>query len=284
MAKSDKPICHHLAIAPQRKTLVGCICRLSPPDSRAVLKESRLYPSKALHGQVAHKIGRRIAEGAIPTGALLPREAELAGQFGVSRQAIREALKVLAAKGLVASRRRTGTHVLPRSSWNLLDPDVLAWHPPERIPPDFLKDLIELRRLIEPAAAENAAARGSPEDIAAIGEALEDMRRAVDARDAFIDADLEFHVLIATASGNVLFDRLSSMYAPLLGASFALQGQIRTRDMVETDTLPRHTAVYQAIAARDPPGAREAMEVLLASAVREVSAIPWEKFAGAGGR
>jgi DNA-binding FadR family transcriptional regulator len=247
------------------------------------LRESRLYPSKALHGQVAHKIGRRIAEGAIPTGALLPREAELAGQFGVSRQAIREALKVLAAKGLVASRRRTGTHVLPRSSWNLLDPDVLAWHPPERIPPDFLKDLIELRRLIEPAAAENAAARGSPEDIAAIGEALEDMRRAVDARDAFIDADLEFHVLIATASGNVLFDRLSSMYAPLLGASFALQGQIRTRDMVESDTLPRHTAVYQAIAARDPPGAREAMEVLLASAVREVSAIPWEKFAGAGG-
>jgi DNA-binding FadR family transcriptional regulator len=248
------------------------------------LKESRLYPSKALHGQVAHKIGRRIAEGAIPTSALLPREAELAGQFGVSRQAIREALKVLAAKGLVASRRRTGTHVLPRSSWNLLDPDVLAWHPPERIPPDFLKDLIELRRLIEPAAAEGAAARGSPEDIAAIGGALEDMRRAVDDRGAFIDADLEFHVQIATASGNVLFDRLSSMYAPLLGASFALQGQIRTRDMVESDTLPRHTAVYQAITARDRRAAREAMEALLASAVREVSAIPWEKFAGAGGR
>jgi DNA-binding FadR family transcriptional regulator len=128
------------------------------------LKESRLYPSKALHGQVAHKIGRRIAEGSISTGALLPREAELASQFGVSRQAIREALKVLAAKGLVASRRRTGTHVLPRSSWNLLDPDVLAWHPPERVPRDLLKDLIELRFLIEPAAAEAAASRASPED------------------------------------------------------------------------------------------------------------------------
>jgi DNA-binding FadR family transcriptional regulator len=244
------------------------------------LKDRRLYPSRALHGQVAHKIGRRIAEGAIPAGALLPREAELAGQFGVSRQAIREALKVLAAKGLVASRRRTGTHVLPRSDWNLLDPDVLAWHPPERVPPDFLKDLIELRRLIEPAAAESAAARSSPEDVAAIGIALENMRRSVDDRDAFIGADVEFHVSIAGASGNLLFDRLSAMYAPLLTASFALQGQIRTRDMVQSDTLPRHTAVYEAISSRDPPAARTAMEALLASAFREVSAIPWDRLSG----
>ena len=247
------------------------------------MKDRRLYPSRALHGQVAHNIGRRIVEGTIPEGALLPREAELATQFGVSRQAIREALKVLAAKGLVASRRRTGTHVQPRSSWNLLDPDVLAWHPPERIPPDFLKDLVELRRLIEPAAAERAATRASPADIAAIGTALEAMRAAVDDRAAFIEADMEFHALVSAASGNVLFDRLSAMYAPLLGASFSLQGRIRTRDMVESDTLPRHTAVFEAIAARDPDAARQAMEALLASAVREVSAIPWEKLARSDG-
>jgi DNA-binding FadR family transcriptional regulator len=248
------------------------------------LKDRRLYPSRALHGQVAHNIGRRIVEGTIPEGALLPREAELGTQFGVSRQAIREALKVLAAKGLLASRRRTGTHVLPRSSWNLLDPDVLAWHPPERIPPDFLKDLVELRRLIEPASAARAATRATADDLAALGEALNAMRAAIDDREAFIDADMEFHALVSAASGNVLFDRLSAMYAPLLGASFLLQGRIRTRDMVESDTLPRHTAVFEAIVARDPDGARQAMEALLASAVREVTAIPWEKLARSDGR
>ena len=99
----------------------------------------------------------------------MPREAELAMQFCVSRQAVREALKVLAAKGLVQSRRRTGTRILPRASWNLLDPDVLAWHPPANFGPRLLADLGELRRLIEPAAAEFAATRGDRAVVAAIG-------------------------------------------------------------------------------------------------------------------
>ena len=124
--------------------------------------EKRLYPSVALHGQVAHEIGRRIVSGAVAEGEFLPRESELAEQFGVSRQAVREALKVLAAKGLVTSRRRAGTFVVPRANWNLLDPDVIAWHPPEKFSPAFLRDIIELRRLIEPAAAAFAAERGEP--------------------------------------------------------------------------------------------------------------------------
>ena len=78
--------------------------------------EKRLYPSAALHGQVAHDIGRQIVSGTIAEGRFLPREAELSERFGVSRQAVREGLKVLAAKGLVGSRRRAGTYVLPRSS------------------------------------------------------------------------------------------------------------------------------------------------------------------------
>lgn len=213
---------------------------------------------------------------------MLPRESELAAQFSFSRQAIREALKVLAAKGLVASRRRTGTVVLPRSSWNLLDPDVLAWHPPQNLPPDFLHDLVELRRVIEPAAAELAATRGTPESIARIKAAVEQMHRTIDDRAAFIRADVEFHAAVGAASGNVLFDRLSAISEPLLGASFALQGHTRTRDMVASDTVPLHAAVSEAITARDPGAARQAMEALLITAVREVSAIPWEKLAGAG--
>ena len=105
-------------------------------------------------------------------------KSELAEQFGVSRQAVREALKVLAAKGLVTSRRRAGTFVVPRANWNLLDPDVIAWHPPEKFSPAFLRDIIELRRLIEPAAAAFAAERGGAEQVARIAAALAAMTSA----------------------------------------------------------------------------------------------------------
>lgn len=229
------------------------------------MKEQRLYPSRALHGQVAHCLGRRIVEGFIAPGQLLPREAELAAEFKVSRQAIREALKVLAAKGLVASRRRTGTHVLPRSEWHLLDPDVLAWHPVERIPPDFLRDLVELRSLVEPFAAEAAARRGSPADIAQIRNALEQMRAAGHDPAAFVAADVEFHAAVAVASGNMLLDRLSAMYQPLFNASFTLTGP---SDL----TLPMHTAVYDAIACGDAIGARRAMETIVTSATSKLEA------------
>ena len=246
------------------------------------MTERRLYPSQGLHGRVAHEIGRQVVSGQIAEGTLLPREAELAKTFDVSRQAVREALKVLAAKSLVQSRRRTGTYVLPRSSWNLLDPDVLAWHPVERLPQAFFSDLVELRRVIEPIAAQLAATRGTENTIGAIRAALEEMRSTIDDRPAFIRADVNFHSAVCTASGNVLFDRLGGVFSPLLLTSFALQGHVRTRDVVSSDTLPKHTAVYDAIAARDPMSARRAMESLVSSAEVEVSAIPWDQIAGSG--
>ena len=231
------------------------------------LIDRRLYPSRALHGQVAHEIGRRIASGALPEGGFLPREAELSGEFSVSRQAVREALKVLAAKGLVTSRRRAGTCVTPRSSWNLLDPDVLAWHPVSRLPPELLRDLVELRHLIEPVAAELAAARGKREQIAVIGAALDAMHRSVGDPEAFNRADAEFHSAIFTASGNTLIDRLSTILRPLLNTSFAVQERTRG-DTAET--VPRHDAVFKAIIAGDASSARREMETMLSIAATEV--------------
>jgi GntR family galactonate operon transcriptional repressor len=230
--------------------------------------DKRLYPLAALHGQVAHNIGRRIVSGGIREGEALPREAELSRQFAVSRQAVREALKVLAAKGLVTSRRRAGTHVVPRTSWNLLDPDVLAWHRADALPADFVRDLVELRRLIEPAAAEHAARRGDSKKIAQIGAALEDMRTAVDDRDRFFTADVEFHLAIFAASGNVLIDRLSTILGPLLEASFRMQ-----RDTAgdPEGLVGIHNAVYDAIVEGDAPRARQAMESLLTTASDKAS-------------
>lgn len=230
------------------------------------MPDERLYPLQGLHGQVAHQIGRRVVSGAIAEGDLLPRETELSRQFSVSRQAVREALKVLAAKGLVNSRRRTGTYVMPRTAWNLLDPDVLAWHPAARITPKFLSDLVELRRVIEPAAAEFAAINGDPERKAAIAAALGDMRKASDA-ETFRRADAEFHIAIFAASGNDLIDRLSTILRPLLDTSPPMQSSLQ-EDRVTA--IAMHTEVYEAIVTGKRVRARKGMERILALASKAV--------------
>ncbi len=239
---------------------------------------ARLYPSSGVHGQVAHEIGRMIVSGDIAEGTNLPREAELAQRFGASRQAVREALKVLAAKGIVVSRRRTGTTVLPRMNWNLLDPDVIAWHPADRVPPEFLEDLIAVRLAIEPAAAADAARRGDAAAIAAIGEALETMLASEKPSAAFFAADAAFHDAILLASGNAVFDRLGTVLGPLMRTSFeahfrgveaAFVEPGRIAAAVQT-SLDRHADVYRAIRARDLEGARAATEALLAHISTEV--------------
>jgi DNA-binding FadR family transcriptional regulator len=242
----------------------------------------RLYPSAALHGQVAHDIGRQIVSGAIGEGGFLPREAELSEKYAVSRQAIREALKVLAAKGLVTSRRRVGTYVLPREAWNLFDPDVIAWHPPSGFSPELLSDLVELRRLIEPAAAAFAATRGTPEAIASIGAALMTMHACVGDTDVFYTADAEFHLAVFAASGNELVERLSNILAPLLESSFREQG---LRSASIEAALARHDAIYEAIVNGDSARARNAMDGLLSVAGGEITKMMIEKLEkDAGGK
>lgn len=223
------------------------------------MTDRRLYPSRVLHGQVAHRIGREIVSGKVREGDFLPRESELATRFGVSRQAVREALKVLAAKGLVGSRRRTGTFVLPRSSWNLFDPDVIAWHPVGGLCESFLNDIIELRRILEPHAAELAARRATGESIAAIGAALEEMKRCFHNDLAGLnEADVRFHQAIFAASGNDLVSRLGDFIRPLLDAAFGHQN--KNRDLEEQQFIGSHEALFDAIAERDPQKTRRLME------------------------
>src|SRR5438034_2683712 len=134
--------------------------------------ERSQYPEQSLHGRIVHAIGRRILSGDLRPGDLLPAEPDL----GASRTVVREAVKVLAAKGLVESRPKTGTRVRPRDAWNLLDPDVLTWQQDgAAASEELLRKLTEVRRIIEPAAAELAAARADAADIAALERALEAM-------------------------------------------------------------------------------------------------------------
>lgn len=239
-------------------------------NNRLILANKRLYPSRALHARLAHEIGRRIISSDYAEGASLPPESDLAEEFGVSRQAVREALKVLAAKGLVVSRRRTGTAVQPRSSWNLLDPDVIAWHAPGSIRQEFLDDLIELRGVIEPAAAALAARRVDVERLARIKTALDGMRANIDNEARFLEADAEFHAALLAASGNSLFDRLSTIIGPVLGMSFQLQAQEIWRFKIAVE---QHAAVYDAIARGDPETAHDTMAEIVTTAQATVKRI-----------
>jgi DNA-binding FadR family transcriptional regulator len=227
--------------------------------------ERRLYSSTGLHGQVAHHIGRQIVTGQIAPGAYLPREAELSEQFSVSRQAVREGLKVLAAKGLVSSRRRAGTSVTPRGTWNLLDPDVLAWHGTVELSPEFKRDLFELRWLVEPEAASLAASRADPASIARMAAALDTMRASMGDSDRYQVGVVDFHMAVFAASGNSLIERLSVILGPLLARSFRLlPPPFPLEDYASgvATLLP----VYDAIRAGDAPAALAAMERHLSSA------------------
>src|SRR3569832_901286 len=129
--------------------------------------------ARRIHGSIAHELGVAIVTGRRLPGATLPGEVEFSEQLQVSRSAYREAVRILAAKGLGESRPKAGTRVSERSRWNLLDPDVLAWTFEGEPSDEFIRDLFELRMIVEPAAAELAARRRDAGDLARMGHALE---------------------------------------------------------------------------------------------------------------
>jgi GntR family galactonate operon transcriptional repressor len=228
----------------------------------------RTYPGQGLHAEILQELGHAIANGVFSEGVLLPRESELQERFGAGRQTVREAIKVLAAKGMVRARRRAGTAVQPRSSWNLLDPDVLHWHSADAVPQQMLRDLFEIRYLIEPASAQFAARRGEPEKLERIAQAVEAMRDAHNDPDRFYEADIEFHLAVWAASSNELIDRLSTILRPLLEVNFSVRPHLAPGGIEAA--YRHHAAVYEAIAKHDAIGARRAMEALLDRASGEL--------------
>jgi len=237
--------------------------------------EPSQYPEQSLHGRVVHAIGRRIVSGDLQPGALLPAELELRA----SRTVVREAIKVLAAKGLVESRPKTGTRVRPRDAWNLLDPDVLAWQQDGAAGAAndaLLRKLTEVRRIIEPAAAELAAARADAREIAALEDAFRQMEQTAQLRDGgtdvegFVQADMRFHLAILKACRNDLLERMSrAVYSALL-VSFRSTSRIPGRAKA---ALPKHRAILDAIRSRDPRRASASMRHLVQTTAREIEAL-----------
>lgn len=224
----------------------------------------RTYSRRSLHGQVAHEIGARIIRGELAPGDTLPNESDLSLELQVSRTALREAIKLLAAKGLVESRPKTGTRIRPRSSWNMLDPDVLSWFLSDAAFEDYADDLFEMRRVIEPSAAAIAAGRADEAAIGAIEKAYEDMVAAGEDIEAGVEPDLRFHQAILAATGNEFLAPLGALIDSALATSFRISS---SHPGAKLNSLPRHEDVLKAITAGDAEGARKAMDVLLSDAM-----------------
>ena len=219
------------------------------------MTKRRTYPRRGLHGAVVHDIGVRIVRGELEPGATLPDNG-FAEEAAVSRTVVREAIKVLAAKGLVESRPKTGTRVRSRRDWNLLDPDVLAWQIEAGPDADFLGQALELRRMIEPAVARLAAERATDEQIGALYEAYEEMAAAGDDLDAFMAPDLRFHNLLVEACGNELLEHMTEILTAVLRTVFAYSS---SSSRAYPRAARRHRAIVLAIEARDADAAEQAV-------------------------
>ena len=231
------------------------------------MTKGRTYPRRGLHGAVVHEIGVRIVKGELEPGDTLPDNGVL-DEASVSRTVVREAIKVLAAKGLVESRPKVGTRVRPRRDWNLLDPDVLAWQIEAGPDGHFLEQALELRRMIEPAAARLAAERATDDQITALYEAYEEMLAAGDDLDAFMAPDLRFHSLLLEACGNELLEHMSEIFTAVLRTVFAYSS---SSSSAYPRAARRHRAIVEAIEARDPDAAEQAVLRLIDDTKRNLS-------------
>ena len=222
--------------------------------------------SKRIHGTIAHDLGVAIVTGRYKPGDILSGEIEFSSQLNVSRSAYREAVRILAAKGLVESRPKTGTRVSDRARWNLLDPDVLAWTFEAEPSPAFIRDLFELRMIVEPSAAELAAQRRTGAQLARMGHALEEMARFGLATAEGRLADQHFHNVLLEAAGNEPLLSLSSTIAAAVSWTTIFKQRKRR---LPRDPLPDHRALYDAIVDADPVAARAAMTDLVRLALED---------------
>lgn len=226
---------------------------------------------RGLHRVVVDALGLRIVRGDLGAGATLPTEADLSAELGVSRTVVREAIKVLAAKGLVESRPKVGTRALGRAHWSLIDPDVLAWQVQAGPDPDFFADLVEVRDFIEPRAAEFAADRATAEERAALLRLQDELEAAAADTPASVRVDLALHAAILRATHNGLLAQMAGAIITALGA-----GPVDAiRPPGGRERLNQaHRLVVEAIGRADAAGARECMEALIASTTRGPGAAP----------
>lgn len=220
--------------------------------------QERLVTKRNLSYKLAESIGQRILRGETIPGDILPGEVELGEMYGVSRTAVREAIKMLAAKGMVLPRPRIGTRVLPKRNWNYLDQDLLAWLNFDQHT-ELVNEFQQVRMTLEPEAAALTAIHASDEDRVELQALMEEMHKLGEAfdQDKWIEVDTRYHQLIYFASGN----HFISPFGNLFKAVFESYFRVITRDRLLK--LDIHQQIVDGILARDPDAARQATIDLL---------------------
>jgi DNA-binding FadR family transcriptional regulator len=227
----------------------------------------RPFLRRSIHSQILNEVGERILSGVFNPGDVLPSENALSDEFKVSRPVMREAIKVLAAKGLVDPRPKIGTRVRGREQWNMLDPDILNWSFASREAEQYAIQLSELRRILEPEAAALAAERATAEQIEKIAEAYAGMERCPEDTPEHIVHDLAFHQGILEATNNPFIGSTGHVIESALLFSFKLSSQI---EGARAEAVPLHGEVLSAIQRKDATAARKAMSQLIDDAWADI--------------
>jgi GntR family galactonate operon transcriptional repressor len=236
------------------------------------------FRRRGLHDQVVEELGLRIVRDEFGSEGTLPTEPELGAELGVSRNALREAIKVLVGKGLLEVRPKTGMRVKPRADWNHLDRSVLGWHASSQSRLQHAFDLVEFRLIVEPKASYLAAKRATKQERKAIVAACAKLEACVESQAEIPDTDLAFHGLIHLASHNALLIHLGR----LIGSLMYMQVKMTTEDLeFFKKGLPHHHKLAEAIAQGNADGAEAISTALvqmpyddLASRLRVKAAIP----------
>lgn len=245
----------------------------APAKARPAAEERKTGTfDRHIHGFVAMTLGREIVGGVYPPDSLLPNVPDLCARFGVSRTVMREAYNLLAAKALIVARPKIGTRVRPKSEWHMFDPDLLAWHMEAGQGLTFVSDLFVLRQMVEPPAAALAAEFRSEDTIERINEAYERMERFHQGEAGLIEADLDFHMAILSASGNPFLAGLGAFIHAALQGTFRLTWEGAAR--MHADRLRQHGVILTAIRKGAPDEARRLMTELLRDSLEDASKAP----------
>jgi DNA-binding FadR family transcriptional regulator len=219
--------------------------------------------------QLTHQLGAAIVQGQYAIDKPFPTEAELSTQFNISRSVTREAVKMLTAKGLIASRPRQGIRVMPGSQWNMFDADVLSWTLHARPSLGLLREFTQLRMAIEPEAAALAAENYKDQKaIEPIAQALHRMKLADEGKDDPLTTDIAFHCAILAASNNRFFFQLREFIQVALRVSIASTNQLKGVLAADYDD---HKRIYDAIVAGNPDTASQAVKSLLAEVMQLIN-------------
>ncbi len=225
---------------------------------------------KNVHGNTVDYLGSAIVAGRFGAAGAIPPEPLLCEELGVSRTVVREAVKSLVAKGLIQTGPKVGTRVRASSQWNWFDPQVIGWQAKAGLTPEFIRDLQDLRLIMEPAAIRLAAQRATEQDITAIEAAYAGMEHAVETGGDYVLHDLQFHQGMIRASHNRMLEKMDQALGALLRTSFEIS---TVKKDGPRDSLPMHRAVLDAIIARDADRAEDAIVVLIEDAHKDIEQV-----------